>query len=277
MLLLFSKFVASLIEKISIIGSGIAGLGVGASINQLNTNVKETIIFENKVDALQSTLGGGLQLSGGAAVLEKLDCLQDLYKSSEKFTGVVNRNAQGEILFKLDITGLIKKYASSELCSDDGRGDPMMFSIMRNSLLSLLFKATSAKKSKTKITIKTNKKCIKITEDNETGKVKLYFDDGTTEDNNDLVIGADGIQSIAKKFILNENKKLSNDPIVDIEDDDVQYSGLRITFCVTPEDRNLSVRKESRGVFNQWMGDGGYALTSSYGGKNGFFLKRFFL
>jgi 2-polyprenyl-6-methoxyphenol hydroxylase-like FAD-dependent oxidoreductase len=210
LLLLYSGTITSLIEKISIIGSGIAGLGVGASINQLNTNVKEAIIFESKVDALQSKLGGGLQLSGGAAILEKLGYLDELSKSAEILSGVVNRNAQGEVLFKLNITELIKQSASSELCSNNGKGEPMVFSIMRDKLLSLLYKATIKKKSKTNITIKANKNCIKIAEDNETGKIKLYFDDGTIEDNNDLVIGADGIKSITKKFILNENKINSN-------------------------------------------------------------------
>jgi NADPH-dependent 2,4-dienoyl-CoA reductase/sulfur reductase-like enzyme len=59
------------VKRIAIVGSGPAGLGLAASIKQLNTGIKEVCLFDSRDDFLQTNLGGGVQLSGGAAVLEK--------------------------------------------------------------------------------------------------------------------------------------------------------------------------------------------------------------
>ena len=67
-----------LINKVAIIGSGTAGLGLAAALKQLSSGVKEITVFESRADFLQSNIGGGVQLSGGAAVLEKLGCLPAL-------------------------------------------------------------------------------------------------------------------------------------------------------------------------------------------------------
>ena len=60
------------ISREAIVGSGPAGLGLAASLAAMDSGIREVIVFESRNDYLQANLGGGVQLSGGAAVLEKI-------------------------------------------------------------------------------------------------------------------------------------------------------------------------------------------------------------
>ena len=45
-----------------------------------------------------------------------------------------------------------------------------------------------------------------------------------------------------------------------------EYTGLKVLFCVAPE----GVRpRGSAATFHQWLGDGAYALSASYGARGG--------
>ena len=57
------------------------------------------------------------------------------------------------------------------------------------------------------------------------------------------------------------------------DDDTVRYTGLRITYGVTPPDSSYTLRPEGKnGVFHQYFGDGLYVLSASYGSYEGKFL-----
>ncbi len=48
------------------------GLGIAACLKKLGVGVSDVTVFEARNDFLQASLGGGLQLTGGAVVLQSL-------------------------------------------------------------------------------------------------------------------------------------------------------------------------------------------------------------
>jgi len=285
------------ISKVAIIGSGIAGLGLMASLARLSSGVNEVSIFESRDEEtfLNPQLGGGIQLSGGASVLEKIGCYSDLEKYGSRLTRILSRSNKGSVLVDIDVQKLIKENAPRELCANNGLGEPMMYSIMRSTLLRILFNATQssiesngnqAQKLPSCSIVGTpticihssfcqtfhsiitgNKKCIKIMESKD-GKVTLKFADGTLSEKFDLVVGADGASSTAIQFTsfgeANILQKISQ------MERRSSYSGIRIAYCITPPDSSL--RLNGREAFHQWLGDGCYALAASYGGIKVIFL-----
>ena len=173
-----------LINKVAIIGSGTAGLGLAAALKQLQTGVTDVTVFESRTDFLQSSIGGGVQLTGGAAVLEKIGCLPSVEQKAHRMKAVRSRNSFGTELLKLDVVTSVKDKARDELCSLGGRGQPMVFSIMRDALQHILYNATQTKlrqesrlsfgssesenppqvKAETNVAVKGNMKCIGLVE-----------------------------------------------------------------------------------------------------------------
>ena len=295
-----------LINKVAIVGSGTAGLGLAAALKQLQSGVNEITVFESREDFLQSNIGGGVQLSGGAAVLEKLGCLPALERTAHRMKAVRSRNSYGTELLKLDVSTSVNEKARKELCADKGNGQPMIFSVMRDALQHVLYNATQTQFLKDsprgsfiwsndeipkdapvkveptgpKVHIKAGKKCIGVTENDLTGTVCLNFDDGSKDDGYDVVFGADGVGSSLRQhtaykedtiispyiepYYSNMQKKSGN-----IDANGKKYTGLRITYGITPVDNSFSLRPGGENTFHQWFGSGCYALTASYGGLQG--------
>ena len=290
-----------LINKVAIVGSGTAGLGLAAALKQLSSGVKEITVFESRADFLQSNIGGGVQLSGGAAVLEKLGCLPALESTAHRMKAVRSRNSFGTELLKLDVTSSVNDRARKELCSMAGNGQPMVFSIMRDALQHLLYNATQTAMPKkinawsisgseesagepleSVVHVKAEKKCIGVVENDSTGTVCLKFEDGTEEDGYDMVFGADGVGSVLRQFTAFKDDSLlspyiepyfsnaqKRSGITDVPMGDKRYTGLRITYGVTPVDDSFTLRPGAENTFHQWFGSGCYALTASYGGLKG--------
>lgn len=130
------------IRKIGIIGSGIAGLGFAASLTRLQTGVEEIVIFEsrNPSSVLTSNLGGGVQINGGAVVLDKLGCTPLLKAYGEPVKQILSRNTARETLAKIDISKLFREKAPSYMTYESGQ--PLMFTIMRDALMEILYNAT---------------------------------------------------------------------------------------------------------------------------------------
>lgn len=291
-----------LINKVAIIGSGTAGLGLAAALKQLQTGVTDITVFESRTDFLQSSIGGGVQLSGGAAVLEKIGCLPYLEQKAHRMKAVRSRNSFGTELLKLNVLTSVNDKARNELCSLGGRGQPMIFSIMRDALQHILYNATqtqyrqesrtwsttsgsdesAAAKVESVVAVKGNKRCIGLVENESTGTVSLSFEDGTEESGFDMVFGADGVSSVLRQFTAFKDDTMLS-PLIEpyytnaqikkgmsaADIKDKRYTGLRITYGITPVDNNFSLRPGGENTFHQWFGSGCYALTASYGGLKG--------
>ena len=76
------------VKRVAIVGGGPAGMGLAACLKQLDAGVEEVIVFDSR-DPLAPALGGGVQLTGGASILEKIGCLSYLKPGEiDKETGM---------------------------------------------------------------------------------------------------------------------------------------------------------------------------------------------
>ena len=112
------------------------------------------------------------------------------------------------------------------------------------------------------------------------------FDDGSTSGPYDLVVGCDGIQSAVRQYVndgeIRPSSSSSSSPPPPAS---ALYSGLRITFAIQDGGTKHAdggdgggraaaaddAADDDDGVcrFNQYFGNGAYALTSSYGTGKG--------
>jgi len=243
--------------------------------------VGNIVIYDAREDPLQSSLGGGLQLSSGAVILNRLGLLERLKESSNAITSLSSRNSRRESLLSVNITELAKTITPQQVRSDEGRGDPMFYSVMRDQLLSILHEAVvmhgDGDDKTPRIKIVGKKKLVTIREDVVRRKVSLVFEDGSTDEDYDVVVGADGVNSIVRSYVSSPSKALFD------------ATGLRIAYCVTPSTSSVGstavastsssslidesstseglqrLRSDSLNSFHQWFGDGVYALIASYG------------
>lgn len=271
---------SKLIKKVAIIGGGPAGLGLATAFQYLHNqfpdlhlenNIQSIDIFESRNSVLQTSLGGGVQLSGGAIVLEKLGLLSKLKKTSLNLRKVLGRDVNGDILLQLNIEKGIKDLASLELCSNDSNKDPMLFAIMRDGLQKLLYDAIIESQSTTNITttFHCEKSFVCLSEDLKKQTVDLKFSDGTTYSDYDMVFGADGIRSKLKDYVVSDypyslDSLLTKQGLIQN-----RYTGIRITFIVSPDDPKFLIRnKNDINSFHQYFSNGCYTLCGSYGGIN---------
>lgn len=291
----------SIIKKIAVVGAGPAGLGLAAAFKQMQSFRGEVVVFESRDDYTQANLGGGVQLTGGAVVLKDLNCLGMLNSTGERFRRVRSRNQDREALLFMDIDNIARETAP-DLCDKDG--NPLFFSIMRDALQSLLLNATQRTFAATdttyqqqptptqdheqlKVTIRPGQRCIQVSEmkgkNGQKTNLALEFAGGLVEDGFDLVVGADGINSVIRSYV-------SNDRFFKLPELKPFYSGIRIAYALTDVDADFSLRvspsnapsqaegggrgdaeggSNGREEFHQWFGDGCYALVASYGGLRG--------
>lgn len=252
--------------------------------------MESIVIYDAREDPLQSSLGGGLQLSSGAVILNRLGLLERLKESSNAITSLSSRNSRRESLLSVNITELAKTIAPQQVRSDEGRGDPMFYSVMRDQLLSILHEAVvmhGDEDDRTpRIKIVGKKKLVTIREDVVRRKVSLVFEDGSTDEDYDVVVGADGVNSIVRSYVSSPSKALFD---AWKRKETVSATGLRIAYCVTPSTSSVGstavastsssslidesstseglqrLRSDSLNSFHQWFGDGLYALIASYG------------
>jgi hypothetical protein len=141
--------------------------------------------------------------------------------------------------------------------------------------------ASDNSKSQTVVSVKAGKKVSGVIENDVTGTVTLKFEDGTEESDFDAVFGADGAGSILRQFTAHKDESIIS-PFIEPyftnaknkagkteKDGYDRYTGLRITYGVTPVDDNFKLRAGGQNKFHQWFGSGCYALTASYGGLKG--------
>ncbi len=250
------------VKKVGIVGCGPAGLMLAASLKRLNCGVEEIFLFDKRSDIL-NIAGGGLQISGGSMVMQKIGLLDEIIKIGHPLHNVLARNSNGDVLLNLDIKELVTTKAKEELCVNN---KPVIFSIMRNALQSILYNAvTSSDNEDCQVKIITNAKCKNIVEANN--KVSLEFDNNEKYGNFDMIFGTDGVNSIVRSFTSHGDQRYFTLP-KGVNADNM-FTGIRITYCISGVDNDFSLRPNGNSTFNQFFGDGLYVLAASYGGING--------
>eukprot|EP01031_Cornospumella_fuschlensis_P024399 gene24399-29495_t len=174
------------IEKVCIAGCGITGLTLANALQKFAPSVKTVAICDARSNPLQPQIGGGLQLTSGAQVLNKLGLLTTLEQVAHPFNGVICKDSQLNTLFSLSIR---------DLKSTPGNRDMLAVSIMRDALLRLLHEHTlpapTLSSTCPEISYHFNHKITSITENTEAGHVDVCFANAESMQGFDLVVGAD--------------------------------------------------------------------------------------
>lgn len=262
----------SRIKRIAVVGSGIGGLAFAACMKKMHTGVEEVVVIDSHDDTLSFNLGGALGLSGGAAVLERIGCMEELRKRSCAVKRILATYHDHKIM-ELDLASMLSSMCSTILAKDNSQ--PMIYTTRWSELRKILHDFTFARRDEveeksstyanvvrkaipddggisgedsciqrrlgevpeTNISCKQEKKLHRIEERPETGKIKLHFHDGSMEDNFDLVIGADGVKSTVRQFTALPNANMLSilpfGTMLPLAKGNF-YTGVRVLQCITP-------------------------------------------
>lgn len=288
----FAKNVSPKIERVAIIGAGIAGLSLAHALENSSTCAKSFIDELNKCSSSTTTepiiagsqfgveahvfdgrpslnfgAGAGIQLTGGMSTLKKIN--PELQRATAR-ASLPLRNVRSRAkpwfetdepfstLLELNLPEQIRKaggVAESELIVD---GEVMAYSIMRGALQEVMLNNLPSDMSKR---VKFGKKLSGIKCAPQEQGIMCEFDDGSEEGPFDLVVGSDGIESSVKQYI--EKGEISAKK----QDRSSIYSGIRIQYAV--KDGVVGDEKVDSADLCQYFGDGSYALAGVYGAGEG--------
>ena len=282
--------------SVCVLGAGPAGLTTALAMQKMLSSPLDTTrkpmlsrlkitVLDKNPNALDGNVGGGFNINGGAAVLEKLGVYEEVFsKNANTLRAVLSRRCDiaRTRLFEVDVEKEVRGdflTNAKELLVNEKSGEVMAGTVMRADL------SQSLRESLNEETCEVVLGCEVLGVDAESGEVELRRRDGTTTETRkfDLIVGADGIDSLARKCVVESNASSGDgsssgsgnssrsggsstsgrkEPI---------YSGIKILFGVTgvddkPEDliRELSDRTTA----HQWFGDGAYSLVFTGGGEN---------
>ena len=277
--------------SVCVLGCGPAGLTTALAIQKLVVPTKDTrvVLFDKNPNAMDGNLGGGFNINGGAAVLEKLGVYDEVFsENANKLRGVLSRRCDKDRmrLFDVDVEEEVRSdflLNAKELLVNKKSGEVMAGTVMRADLNKGLREVLNEE------TCEVELGCEIVSVNAESGEIELRRKDGTAETRRfDLIVGADGIDSLARKCVVESNRSSSsrssknnnNDNNNSNESDrsgstnsleEPIYSGIKILFGVTgvddkPEDLIRDVSEQT--TAHQWFGDGAYSLVFTGGGEN---------
>lgn len=229
--------------NIAVCGGGPGGLATAVACAQRLSPASRVTVYEARAAADdRRSLGGGVQLNGGAAVLAKLGV--DVRTFGVPAEAVVTRRcSDSKQLLRLDLVDALAR-ASDPAPLTLPTGEPAFYLAMRHKLQDALRKKAAASRG---VTLRRGAAVSGVASTSEGPCVALA--DGSTEGPFDLVVGADGVSSTVRAAAF------PNAPApVD--------SGIRIAFGVCKKGARP---KGAAGELHQWFGENAYALTASYG------------
>eukprot|EP00537_Pseudo-nitzschia_pungens_P004395 CAMPEP_0172361970 /NCGR_PEP_ID=MMETSP1060-20121228/5711_1 /TAXON_ID=37318 /ORGANISM="Pseudo-nitzschia pungens, Strain cf. cingulata" /LENGTH=517 /DNA_ID=CAMNT_0013084383 /DNA_START=31 /DNA_END=1584 /DNA_ORIENTATION=+ len=254
------------IQKVAVIGSGIAGLGVAHALTSLSDDDDdvEVTLFDSR-SGLNSLDGAGIQLNGGLTALGKINRdLQAKVMQAGLPTKTVQSRARAwkdpssttyDTLLQLDLDNLIRTTGGAVTEGLVQDGEVLWYSIMRGALQQVLVDNLP-----TSCEVQFDKKLADIVSDGDENGVICKFSDDSISGPFDMIIGCDGVRSAVKNYI--DTGKITEDGASGI------YSGIRIKFAVQDGDASSESNPTTAGL-TQYFGDGGYGLTGVYGNGPG--------
>jgi len=225
--------------RLAIAGGGPGGLTLARALSSLPGRPCVATVYEAQSE-LRPAVGGGLQLSSGADVLDRLGV--DVSRVGKPLRSVLSRKTNGDRLLQLDVQAAMRAAGASRI----GESADGAFAITRTALQAALVASLPEG------TLLLGMPFKSATPTKGGQGVTCVFGDETIEA--DVLVGFDGISSSVA------TKCFGNGPLDSIFQP--TSSGIRVIFCIAPG----GMRPDgSVSQFHQWLGDGGYALSASYG------------
>jgi salicylate hydroxylase len=203
--------------RVAIVGAGIGGL---SAANALVRRGLDVTVFE-QVDSLRE-IGTGLSLfPNGRRQLERMGLKDPLALVGAKVSDVSIFRMDGSFVGQIPPT--------------DSNGSTGVYGMHRADLSRTLSEALPP------TVIQMAHRCVGLEQD--ASKAQLRFANGTTAEA-DVVIGADGIQSVLQKYVVQPSTP--------------EYSGSRAYRGLVPIEKLPEWRKEAHQI---WMGDGKHFMV----------------
>lgn len=185
--------------KAIVIGAGMAGLATGIALRQAGYDVE---IYE-KTSKIRPA-GAGISLwSNGIKVLNRLGLGKEVAAIGGEMNRMEYRSHNDELLNHIDLTPLFEKVGQRP------------YPVSRTDLQEIMLKAFGQDK------VHLNMRCVGVKQDEQSATA--LFEDGSTV-TGDLVIGADGIHSAVRSYVVGETgtryaSYVNWNGLVDVDDD----------------------------------------------------------
>lgn len=284
-------------ERIAVIGAGIAGLSTAhaltatatATATSSSSLVVPTVHCFDARPGLDKNQGAGIQLNGGLAVLGQINttvqrAVMDAglpavgVRSRAKAWSNSSSNSHDkpfETLLELDLLSTVRRAGGAVAAAlihndknnNNNKDQLLWYSIMRGALQETLYETLPQETRQRVAFDKTLTDIIPASSntDNDGTGAMLHFADGTVAGPFDLVIGCDGIKSAVKEYV--EQGKIAKNAAEREGAAAALYSGVRIRYAV--KDGTAAEPQAESATLSQFFGDGAYALDGTYGNGAG--------
>jgi len=185
------------LRRVAIVGGGIAGLSTAIALErQSSLDLEELTVFERR-PGLDTEQGGALNLTGGASVLVKqFDLGHDISTIGNPLRRIRGRTGEAWELYDIRVPQLLARSPRGRQSCFVG-DDCIAYTVMRDELQALLRKNLAAQ-----VRVLYGTEVVSVHSD---GRVTTRDPSGhVNESQYDLVVGADGIRSKVREWVVEE-------------------------------------------------------------------------
>ena len=236
------------LARVAVLGAGPGGLALALALRQLPAPPHVTVFDAESEATLRAARGAALNINGGASVLHDLGLGREVAAIANPLRRLVARTVGGWELMDVNIEAAIKSAGPAAAAGLFREGACTAVTVLRADLQRLLLDAALAAGAELRC-----EERVSGVEAAGPGAVTLATTAGPLPEQYDLVVGADGLRSAARRLLSGP-------------DSAPQYSDIRIAFGVTDRaDAAAEALRPAPMEAHQWFAPGAYALAYSAG------------